>query len=101
MNRNRLRKYYFEKQNIFSEGDKVGFTTLELMGHLEAQFKEGMSWDNYGRNGWHIDHICPISSFKFTSYNDKDFKECWSLENLQPLWEREIFPREGQDVLIH
>ena len=24
MNRNRLRKYYFEKQNIFSEGDKVG-----------------------------------------------------------------------------
>ena len=48
-----------------------------------------MSWDNYGRNGWEIDHIKPISSFNFNSYKDKEFKECWSLENLQPLWAEE------------
>lgn len=45
-------------------------TTLELLGcsveflkkHLESQFTEGMSWDNYG--DWHIDHEIPCANFK-------------------------------------
>ena len=45
-----------------------------------------MSWGNQGFFGWHIDHIKPIDSFSFTSHNDSDFKECWGLDNLQPLW---------------
>jgi len=48
-----------------------------------------MTWDNYGRNGWHIDHIIPISFFEFKSVNDTEFKYCWNLNNLQPLWESE------------
>jgi hypothetical protein len=43
-----------------------------------------MTWDNYGE--WHIDHIKPISSFTFETCDDEQFKECWSLENLQPMW---------------
>ena len=43
-----------------------------------------MSWNNYGK--WHVDHIIPISSFKFESIHDVEFKKCWSLDNLQPLW---------------
>jgi hypothetical protein len=43
-----------------------------------------MSWENYGK--WHIDHITPLSSFDIQNYNDENFKKCWSLENLQPLW---------------
>ena len=62
----------------------VGFTLQELMAHLEKLFKEGMSFSNYGK--WHIDHIYPISSFNFNSYKDKEFLDCWSLNNLQPLW---------------
>jgi len=31
-------------------------------------------------------HIIPISHFRFTSVKDKEFKMCWSLNNLQPLW---------------
>jgi len=65
----------------------VGYTLKDLMIHLKNLFKESMSWDNYGE--WHIDHIKPVSSFNFTSYKDKEFKECWSLENLQPLWAKE------------
>jgi hypothetical protein len=48
--------------------------------YIEAQFKKGMTWDNYGE--WHIDHIKPLSSAK-------DEKELISLShytNLQPLW---------------
>lgn len=33
-----------------------------LKNHLELQFKDGMSWSNYGK--WHIDHIIPLASAK-------------------------------------
>jgi len=64
----------------------VDYTLQELSEHLESQFTEGMTWDNHGINGWHIDHIRPISSFSFTSPDDDEFKQCWALSNLQPLW---------------
>lgn len=64
----------------------VGYTVEELKIHLEKQFKEGMNWENYGLKGWHIDHIKPISSFNINSVEDEDFKKCWALNNLQPLW---------------
>jgi hypothetical protein len=65
----------------------LGYTIEELMSHLEKQFAEGMSWDNYGK--WHVDHIQPMTSFNFESVDDEGFKECWKLENLQPLWEED------------
>ena len=67
--------------------DILGYTGHDLVAHLESQFKEGMSWEN--RSEWHIDHIRPISSFDYTSTEDESFKECWALENLQPLWASE------------
>ena len=64
----------------------LGYTVGDLMKHLESKFQKDMSWDNYGRNGWHIDHIIPKSLWKFSNFNDREFKQCWSLANLQPLW---------------
>ncbi len=66
--------------------DLIGYTKDELKQHLEKQFVDGMSWDNYGRCGWSIDHKMPISFFKFTSPEEVEFKMCWRLENLRPLW---------------
>lgn len=60
------------------------FTLVELMSHLESQFTDGMTWENYGE--WHIDHIIPLSSFNFNSINDFEFIKAWSLNNLRPLW---------------
>lgn len=65
----------------------VNYTREQLMNHLEKQFREGMSWDNYGE--WQVDHIRPIASFNFNSAEDPQFKECWALNNLQPLWAEE------------
>jgi hypothetical protein len=62
----------------------VGYLPQDLRTHLEKQFTNGMSWENYGK--WHVDHIKPISSFTFNSSEDEEFKECWSLDNLQPMW---------------
>lgn len=62
----------------------LGYTANDLRAHLERQFVKGMSWDNYGE--WHVDHIVPVASFSFGSPDDDEFKACWSLTNLRPLW---------------
>ena len=62
----------------------LGYDKHQLVSHLESQFVEGMSWDNM--DNWHIDHIRPVASFTFNSVDDPEFKACWALENLQPLW---------------
>lgn len=67
--------------------DALGWTTQELIDHLESQFSDGMSWDNYGE--WHIDHIIPLKAFEFSSMEDEAFKQAWALSNLQPLWARD------------
>jgi len=64
--------------------DLVGYNVRDLKKHLESKFIDGMNWDNIGK--WHIDHIIPVSLWKFKSFNDREFKQCWALANLQPLW---------------
>lgn len=64
--------------------DLLGYTVKELKAHLESLFTDGMSWDNMSE--WHIDHIRPVSTFDFDSTEHPDFKKCWALDNLQPLW---------------
>jgi hypothetical protein len=58
----------------------IGCTPKELLEHIQSQFKDGMSWDNYGM--WHIDHIIPLSSGKTIN----EVKKLCHYTNLQPLW---------------
>jgi hypothetical protein len=76
-------RYCIKKNNKRTEA-LLGYSSSQLVKHLENLFDEKMSWTNYGTY-WHIDHIVPLSSFKFENENDEEFKECWSLSNLQPL----------------
>jgi hypothetical protein len=75
----------------------LDYTLDELKLHIEAQFEEWMSWDNWGIYDykswkdddsstwtWQIDHIIPHSRFKYSSMDDNEFKECWALNNLRP-----------------
>lgn len=64
----------------------VGYTRHELLAHLVAQFTKGMTIAKFLRGEIHIDHIRPLMTFQFTSENDPQFKECWALSNLRPLW---------------
>ena len=72
----------------------VEYTLEDLVIHLERQFLPGMSWENYGR--WHIDHIIPCSSFEFESPDDPEFKSCWALSNLRPLWAKDNIRKQAQ-----
>jgi len=62
----------------------LGCSYEEVREHLENQFVDGMTWDNYGINGWTVDHIIPVSSFDLTK--EEEQKKCFHYTNLQPLW---------------
>lgn len=54
-----------------------------LMGYLEARFKPGMKWSNYG-TVWEIDHRIPCASFDLTDESHQ--RSCFHYSNLQPLF---------------
>ena len=66
--------------------DYLGCTKEEFFAHIEKQFKDGMTWNNYGRGRgkWTIDHIKPVSRFDHT--DKEQMRACWHFSNLQPLW---------------
>lgn len=70
-----------------SKSKLIGCTTQQLSKHLESLFTKGMTWGNYGANGWHVDHILPCASF---DHNDpKQVAQCWHYTNLRPLWAKD------------
>jgi hypothetical protein len=56
-----------------------------------------MSWDNYGWDGWWIDHIIPRDQFDFK--DPEQIKKCWKLSNLQPLWKMDNMAKGNKIVL--
>lgn len=87
------------------QGKTKSAATLELLGcniehlksHLENQFTDGMSWENYGKHGWHVDHIIPCASFDLSDPAQQ--RECFHFSNLQPLWAEENISK-GAKVII-
>lgn len=74
------------KENAPRSGwsDHLGYTMSELKDHLEKRFIDGMSWDN--RDQWHIDHIKPLCSFQITRADSDEFRECFGIQNMRPMW---------------
>jgi hypothetical protein len=62
----------------------LGCTKEEFIKHIESKFVEGMTWENYGYYGWHIDHIRPCASFDMSDPEQQ--RQCFHYTNLQPLW---------------
>jgi hypothetical protein len=60
----------------------LGCTWEEFKIHIEKQFKLGMTWENHAYEGWHIDHIIPISSAK----SEEEVYRLSHYTNFQPLW---------------
>jgi hypothetical protein len=79
-----MRRALNEEKKSKPTFEALGYSLDELKAHLEGLFAEGMSWNNYGE--WHIDHIYPQSKLPYNSVEHPNFKECWKLDNLQPLW---------------
>lgn len=65
----------------------LGCSIPDFRIYLESKFDTGMSWENYGRTGWHIDHIMPCAIFDLS--NPEHQKRCFHFSNMQPMWARE------------
>jgi hypothetical protein len=65
----------------------IGKKSEALKEYLESKFLPGMTWENYGIDGWHIDHIRPCSSFDLN--NPEELKKINHYSNLQPLWAKD------------
>ena len=78
----------FNKNNV-GWNKFVDYTVGELKDHLKSKFKKGMTWERFLNGEIHIDHKIPKIAFHYNSPNDIDFKRCWALENLQPMWAKD------------
>lgn len=77
-----LRGTRFNKNSKLKE--YVGCSLEDLRKHLELQFTENMTWNNYGfgEGKWNIDHRIPLAS----ATNEADLFKLCHHSNLQPLW---------------
>lgn len=55
--------------------------------YLESRFEVGMSWENWSKTGWHIDHIIPCAIFDLSKPEHQ--KRCFHFSNMQPMWASE------------
>lgn len=92
--RNRLSIALRRKQKVGSAIDLLGCTIKKLRLYFESKFNDGMNWDNYGRNGWHIDHIKPLALFNLT--DEKQLAEACHYTNLQPLWAKDNYAKNAK-----
>ncbi len=69
--------------------EMLGCSVAELRTHLESKFLPGMTWENYGMHGWHIDHIQPCASFDLTKPEEQ--AKCFHYTNIQPLYKNQSF----------
>lgn len=67
-------------------GNMIGCSGKDLVKHLESTWLQGMSWDNYGVSGWHIDHIRPMIDFV---RKGEDPRLANHYTNLQALWAKD------------
>lgn len=64
----------------------IGCSREDFMLHIQAQFRDGMSWNNHG-SVWEFDHINPVSSFDLTDPEQQ--RECFHWTNTRPLLKEE------------
>jgi hypothetical protein len=89
--RNRLNRAIKKEFKVGSAVQDLGCSIEDLKIWLEQQFEPGMTWDNWGRDGWHIDHIIPLSNVDLT--DEVEFKKVCHWFNLRPLWAIDNYTR--------
>ncbi len=95
--RSRMTKAVLRQGGIKSKKsmELVGCSIQRLRAHLESQFEAGMTWENYGKYGWHIDHIRPCASFNLTKPEHQ--RICFHYSNLRPRWAKDNI-RKGTTI---
>jgi hypothetical protein len=77
----------------YSNFEYLGCTIEEFIAHIEGEFKEGMTWENYGE--WQIDHIKPLGVKGLT---EEEIIERFEFTNTQPLWAADNIRKRNKDL---
>lgn len=90
------------KYKIGSAITAIGCSIDTFKLHMEKQFyprSDGtqMTWGNYGRNGWHVDHKYPISKVDLSDI--EQFSMVSNYMNLQPLWAEDNLIKSSKIIL--
>lgn len=76
--------------------DILGCTIDEFIKYIESKFTKGMTFENHTTNGWHLDHIIPISSAK----TEEDIIRLNHYTNFQPMWANENIKKSNKIIEI-
>ena len=101
----RIQKILRTRINDAINGSVKSAKTMQLIGckinefiiHIEKQFANKMTWENYG-SVWHIDHIRPCASFDL-SLEDQQ-RICFHFTNLRPLLKMDNLKKSSQKIFL-
>lgn len=90
-----------EKSKDLRTEEYIGISFEGFREYIKSTWKPGMTWENYGIGGWHIDHIIPCAAFNLLDPDQQ--KKCFHYTNMQALWESENISKgcklpDGQDA---
>ena len=101
--RNRQNKALKNNQKSGHAIDLLMCTIDEWKKHLESQFIEGMTWDNYGNKEgqWSIDHIIPCDFFKDYLSDPVEQYMCFRWQNTRPMWHIDNIKKSNKIILAN
>ena len=74
-----------------------GCTINELKAYLQSKFLHGMTWNNYGKYGWHIDHIKSLENFDLSK--EDEIKDACKYTNLLPRWASDNHKKSNKPLI--
>jgi hypothetical protein len=86
--RNRMKKAIRDFPSCRVHGVRdLGCSLREFITYIERKWSDGMSWENHGQHGWHLDHVRPLASVDFN--DPREASKAAHYTNYQPLWAEE------------
>ena len=95
--RNRLNRTIESGYKTGSAVSDLGCSIAEFKQYFESKFQPGMTWGNWSRTGWNIDHIVPLCKFDLS--DAEQLKKACHYTNLQPLWVEDHKIKTAKDIL--
>jgi len=70
----------------------IGCSCVEFKAHLEALWKQGMNWENFGTE-WCVSLVVSKRRFDFTT--PAEVVRCFHTDNVRPAWKKDILGKGG------
>lgn len=75
-----FRRFVLENAPSEQYAPYFGLCRTDLRKWIEAQFANGLSWENFGK-AWQFEHIIPIAWFNTS--DEEELKACWGFLNIR------------------